>query len=353
VNFSLADAAFEPLVGRQLHEAEIAAEAATTNDSLTDIALAYFDLVEAHALLANATDALKATDEMVRLATLFAKAGQGSIAEQYRAEAEQARWRQAVEDAQRHIVGRSVELARRLRLDAGVRLVPVDTQLVPVNMLPSGQSVEELVATGLTSRPELAQHQSLIEATLSRMRQEQWRPWLPSIQAGASAGTFGGGRSTNFDSQNERSDVDLLAVWELRNLGFGNMVMRRRAAVENRQAEIEAEMMRDRVVSEVVTAAADVESLRRQIQTAQRGIAAAKKSYDANLARIREAEGLPIELLQAIRARNEAQDTYSKSLSEFNRAQHRLLRAIGRPLGTDVQPPDEQGPPLPPLDDQR
>ena len=95
-----------------------------------------------------------------------------------------------------------MELARRLRLAGGVRLVPVDTQLVPVNMLPSGQSVEELVATGLTSRPELAQHQSLIEATLSRMRQEQWRPWLPSIQAGVSAGTFGGGRSTNFDSQN-------------------------------------------------------------------------------------------------------------------------------------------------------
>ena len=341
VNFSLADAAFEPLVGRQLHEAEISAEAATTNDSLTDIALAYFDLVEAHALLANANDALKATDEMVRLTTLFAKAGKGSVSEQYRAEAEQARWQQAVEDAQRRIVGRSVELARRLRLDAGVRLVPVDTQLVPVNMLPSGQSVEELVATGLSSRPELARHQSLIEATLSRMRQEQWRPWLPSIQAGASAGTFGGGRSTNFDRQNERSDVDLLAVWELRNLGFGNMVMRRRAAVENRQAEIEAEMMRDRVVSEVVTAAADVESLRRQMRTAQRGIAAANKSYTANLARIREAEGLPIELLQAIRARGEAQNTYSKCMSEFNRAQYRLLRAVGRPLGSDVPPPLE------------
>ncbi len=333
LNLSLADAAFEPLVGLQLLDAEEAAESATVNDALLAIATAYFDLVEAHSHLANAHDALDAAEEMVELATLFAEEGQGSLSEKYRAEAEQAHWRQTVEDAHRHATARSAELARLLHLGGGVTLVPVEDRMVPVEMVEESTSVEALVATGLQARPEMAQYQSLVDAAVTRVRQECLRPWLPYIQLGASAGAFGGGPSSQFDNQSGRSDVDVLAVWELKNLGLGNISLRRRRASQMHQAEVEAEAVQDKIIAEIITAAADVGSYRRQIDSTGEGVAAADKSYQANLERIREAEGLPIELLQAVRARAASQNAHTVAISNYNRAQFHLLRALGRPPG--------------------
>ena len=53
-------------------------------------------------------------------------------------------------------------------------------------------------------------------------------------------------------------------------------------------------------------------------------------SLDLNMARIRGAEGLPIEALQAIQAAATARDTYLDAVGEFNRSQFFLLRAVGR-----------------------
>ena len=333
LNLSLADAAFEPLVGLQRLDAEEAAESATVNDTLLAIATAYFDLVEAHSHSANAHDALDTAEDMVELATLFAEEGQGSLSEKYRAEAEQAHWRQRVEDAQRKATARSAELARLLHLDGGVTLIPVEDRMVPVEMVEESTQVEELVATGLQARPEMAQYQSLVDAAVTRVRQECLRPWLPYVQVGVSAGSFGGGPSSQFDSQSGRSDVDLLAVWELKNLGLGNISLRRRRESQMYQAEVEAEAVQDKIIAEIITAAADVGSYRRQIESTGEGVDAADKSYQANLERIREAEGLPIELLQAVRARAASQNAHTVAISNYNRAQFRLLRALGRTPG--------------------
>ena len=58
---------------------------------------------------------------------------------------------------------------------------------------------------------------------------------------------------------------------------------------------------------------------------------AATGTYPLSLQRIRGGEGLPIELLQAIRARANAQNAYTKAVTSYNRAQFRLLRATGQP----------------------
>ena len=118
----------------------------------------------------------------------------------------------------------------------------------------------------LASRPELAQLGALTSASNERIRQEHWRPWLPNLVLGASAGTFGGGMSDTFTNQGSRSDVDALAVWELRNAGFGNHVLRQRRASQWRQRRIELGWMRDLVAQEVRSATADVQSYRQQIE---------------------------------------------------------------------------------------
>ena len=331
MDLSLADVWFEKLAAKQMFCAAAAARTATVNDTLLAISLAYYELAEAHGLLADAKLGLAATEEMVDLTSKFAQHGQIAESEVARAKAARGLRQQEVEDAQRMTLTRSAELVRLLRLHSQVELVPAEERLVPVEIVEDSTALDELLATGLSNRPELRRYQHLVAATNERIRQEHWRPWLPHLAVGYSAGTFGGGPSGTFENQNGRGDFDALAVWELYHLGVGNHVLRRQRDSQNRQANLQFGIVRDRVIAEVTIASADLRSYRRQIDSTTQSIDAAEVSYRLNLQRIRQGEGLPIELLQAIRARTDAQDAYTRTVTNYNGSQFRLLRALGRP----------------------
>lgn len=331
IDFSLADAAFEPLMARQLLQAQAAARNADVNETLQNVAVAYFDVVEAHGLLVNALVGIATSEQMVELTELFAREGRGEQSEVARATTELAAWRQAELDARRLVRARSAELARLLRLEPSLILLPLEDRVVPVELVGEELPTDALLAQGLVSRPELAEQQALVRAALAQLDQELWRPWLPNLAVGASAGTFGGGTSAEFDNQGSRSDVDVVATWELRNLGFGNGALRRGRASQTRQARLQAAAVRDRIMAEIVTAASDVAAYRRQIDIAQAAIDASGEAYRLSLIRIREGEGLPIELQQAIRAHADALNAYTRAVSNYNRAQARLVRALGEP----------------------
>jgi outer membrane protein TolC len=330
VNLSLADAAFEPLSAGQELNAKDAAEQAALNDTLRDIAVAYFQLVEAHGRRANADQALKAARAMVDHVTQFEREGFGSKTEVSRAAAEKASWQQIVEDARRESTTKGAELARLLRLDPTIELVPAEDKVLPIELVEKHAEVHDLIGQAMAMHPEITEREALLQAACHRVNQEHWRPWLPNVQVGASGGSFGGGPSSNYENPGGRSDFDALAVWELKNLGYGTAAARRERNSQFAQADLELEKMRDRVKSDVVSALADVTSYRRQISFAQEGIQAATSSLKLNADRIREGEGLPIEVIQSIRALARARDDYTKAVSMYNASQYRLLSAIGQ-----------------------
>ncbi len=330
VNLSLSDAYFKPLAARRRLQAAGAESFATRNNSLLEIAERYYDFLEAEGKLANAQEGLKAIREMRELVEIFAREGGGSLAEVDRATTEETRWRIAVEDSRRRSRAASVELIRLLRLDTSMQLLPAEAGVAPVTLIEQSRSLEELIAQALATRPELTQRQALISEAFERYRMEQWRPWLPNLQAAGSGGAFGGGPSGQFDNQKGRGDVELIAVWELRNLGVGNQAKKGQRSSQLRQRQTELSLWRDRVVTDVAAAMADAESFQTQIDIAVAGAESAAASYRRNLQRIREGEGSPLELLHAIRARGETQDAHTHAVVQFNRAQARLLRAIGQ-----------------------
>ncbi|MEX0714601.1 MAG: TolC family protein, partial [Pirellulales bacterium] len=99
VDLALADAAFEPLVARQLVRAQAAARTTDVNDTLLAVATAYFDVVEADGLLANAESGVAAAREMSEITGSFFREGRGARSEFDRANAELAFWRQAAADS--------------------------------------------------------------------------------------------------------------------------------------------------------------------------------------------------------------------------------------------------------------
>ncbi len=333
VNLSLADAYFKPLAACQEVAAHGAAERVASNDSLAEIAIGYHSLLEAHGRLANAEDARGMAEKMVGLVENFEREGFSSKTEVSRARTALGRWHRDVADAERRAVTTSAKLARVLRLPAQVQLVPAEEFVLPIEIVESTQDLDSMVAEACLRRPEISQQRAFREAACFRVQEEKWRPWIPNVQAGASGGGFGGGPSTSFPSASDRSDVDLLAVWEWQNMGLGNVARQRIRRGELHERVLELEALRDKIAAEVVAAAADVFSYRRQMEIAQEAILAAEQSYQLNEQRIRESEGLPIELLQSISALAEARNAYTETVANYNRSQYRLLRALGNPAG--------------------
>src|SRR5207249_7531812 len=105
----------------------------------------------------------------------------GPQVEVVRARAELARRRQAVHSARERWRVASAELARVLRLDPAALIEPLEPPHLRMTVVPPGQCLDDLIALGLTNRPELAAQQALVRATLERLRQERLRPLIPSV----------------------------------------------------------------------------------------------------------------------------------------------------------------------------
>ena len=338
VNLSLADARFEPVIAGRLLEASRSAQSSVMNDVLLEIAIAYIDVLEARSRLVHVRQSHQDATAMLELARLFAREGKGSEAEVNRAQVEQAQMQILLEDSQRQIIVRTAQLCQKLHLPPDTQLVPEEEQLRPMQVIEDQQGHSALVAHGLARRPELATQTSLIEAAEGELTKEQWRPWLPNLQVGASGGTFGGGASGTFANQAGRGDLEVLAVWEWRNLGVVDYAIQAQQQTRIQQQQTKRALIRDQVVTEITVALADVESYRRQMATALESLQAADDSYRRNQQRVREAEAMPLELIHAIRARMQARNNYTDAIASFNRAQFRLLRAVGQPpVSTDRQ----------------
>jgi len=333
VSLSLADAYFKPLAACQEVAANGAAERVASNDSLAEIAIGYHSMLEAHGRLANASDAQEMAQKMVGLVENFEREGFSSQTEVSRARTALGRWKRDAVDAERQTVTTSAKLARVLRLPAQVQLVPVEEFILPIDFVDGTQNLDAMIADAWHRRPEISQHVAYREAACFRVQEEKWRPWIPNVQTAASGGGFGGGTSTNFPSAASRSDVDLLAVWEWQNMGLGNVARQRLRRGELHERVLELEAQRDKIAAEVVAAAANVVSYRRQMEIAQEAISSAEQSYRLNEQRIRASEGLPIELLQSIFALTEARNAYTESVANYHRSQVQLLRALGSPAG--------------------
>ncbi len=333
VNLSLADAIFQPRAACQEVAAHSAAARASQNDSLMEIAVAYHALVEANGQLASARHAESLANAMVDQVEKFKREGFSSLTESSRAQVNLAHWQRVVIDAERVTVVRSAKLARLLRLPPQVQLAPAEEFVLPIDYVDGisdgAMDVDAMVAMALGSRPEVAQYAAMREAAGWRVQEERMRPWIPSVQVGTSAGGFGGGPSSSFTNESGRSDVDLLAVWEWKNLGVGNVALQRERRGQLHQRALELEDIRDRIAAEVVAAAADVRAYRQQSDIARESIAVAQTSYELNDQRIRESEGLPIELIQSITALAETQAAYTEAVAKFNQAQYRLMHAMG------------------------
>ena len=327
--FHATDAIFQPRINEHAASARSHAIDAAVNDTLLDGALAYLELLRAEQLRAVANETLANATELAELTTKFSDAGQGPQADADRAKTEAAIRRNDVSRAEEDVDVANARLVEVLSADPDTRIVPTEPVVVPLHLIEADQGTGELLAIGLSHRPELGEARHLVSEAVHRYEREKYAPLLPSVLLGMSESSFGGGLGGNVDNSEHRFDFDAVAFWELRNFGFGERAARDERWSVYEQRQLEEVRLMDRVAREINVAHAQVRSRKGQIAVAESAVKAATESYDRNTTRIKEGIGLPIETLQAIQALDQARREYVRTVVDYNAAQFRLHRAVG------------------------
>lgn len=337
VDLSLVDVLFEPLAARQAADAAQANQSATFNDTLLATSIAHIELVRAHSEVVIATEAVENAQELLKLTKDFAETGRGLQADANRAGAELASRRRDALRAEEAVVTASAELARILRLDPTVRLVPIKIQPVSVELVDGSADIHELIAQAQALRPELSQANAQLMETCTRIRQEKLRPVLPHVYTGFSGGGFGGSPGADASNFNDRTDFDIGVAWEMRNLGLGNRALQAEQLSIHRQAHVSRDAIREQIAAEVTMAREQVRLRNQQLAIAEKQVRSAKRALELNLDGIRGGVLRPIEIQQAIGALAAARRQHVDSVTDYNEAQFALLRAIGQPFtGNDA-----------------
>lgn len=372
--FACTEAIFEPLAARRTMQARKAELQAVTNDTTYAVARAYFDVLQTRGELAAAGDALRRSDELIRKIKVMAP-DLVPLVEVARAEAQYARFRQAERSARERWNVVSAELVRVLRLDPTVVVVPLEPSHLQITLVSPEQPLEGLLPVALAARPELTAYRELTEAALKRWREEQFRPLLPLVFARGNSsqtpdplafGVFGGGPGGTMSNFRTRFDYEIQVLWELKNMGFGNLAAMKQRRAEYDVSKIQAYRIQDLVAREVSEAFSQLQSARDRVAMAEDEVSKAKSSANDNFKGLGEVKRVggqivslvirPLEAVAAEQALLQAYYSYFGAVGDYNRSEFQLYRALGNPaqvlpmldqLLKDVRQPANPVPPAP------
>jgi outer membrane protein TolC len=336
--FAMADAVFQPRIADQQVAARQQRATATTHDYLLYVAVAYLDLLRAYQQQAIARETLDHAEQLADLTAAFARGGQGSQADADRAQTELAVRRNVVAQAAVQTQVASARLVELLDLPSSRVLVPEEPTIVAIELISHDAEAAQLVADGVSRRPEVAESRHLVAEAAERLDRERYAPLLPNLLVEASQSGYGGGQGSTVADFAGRFDFDATAYWQLRNFGLGEVSAREGARSRLAQARLVQVRVTDQVSREIVEAHAQSASLRGQIAVAEAGIRVAGDSYRRNVERIHGGQGLPLEVLQSIQALDQSRREYLRAVGDYDEWQFRLYRAMGCPIPQEASP---------------
>jgi outer membrane protein TolC len=317
------------------------------NEALLNTAEAYFTVQQARGTYAVFTDATAKARDLIKRVESLAR-GLAPQDEIQRARTLLAALEQSTVSAQQRWRVASARLTRVLRLNPAAVVVPLEPDHLQVTLIDPNQPLDDLIAIGLTNRPELASHQALVRATLTRLKQERLRPLLPSVWVTGNntpdfffqGDIFGTGNSTSLNQWAGRSDVATQLIWRLDNLGFGYQARVRERRGDVQLAQVELFNVQDQVAEQVAAAKAELESAAVRVGQAETGLRESVETYQGNLKGLgqttRFADVLvlvnrPQEVVAALSQLQQAYSNYYSTVADYNRAQFRLFYTLGFP----------------------
>jgi hypothetical protein len=357
MNVSMTDVFFEPLVARQVVNSRQWDIQTAKNDALVMTADAYFQVHQHRGMYAGALYCVERGRDLVErishLSRELVPAVEVDRARNLLADLEQ----QSVASRELWRV-RSADLTQVLRLDPRAVIVPQESDHLQLTLIDPARTLDDLIPTALTNRPELASQQALVQAVAQRIRREKGRMLLPSMLINGfqtpmemiQAGIFGLGSNASLNQWVGRDDLSYQPLWQLEAFGLGNLARVKEQRGEQSQSIIEFFRVQDMVAADVTRAQAHLQSAALRVEQADRALRTAITTFNGNFEGLRHTTRFgdvlilvnrPQEVVFALQLMKLAFDDYFATVAQYNRAEFEMFHALGYPANeiTYLRPP--------------
>ena len=327
----LGDAIFKSLEAHQLTKAARHGFDAQQQETTLAAARGYFDLAAAHETVAVAREALRLSADYATEIDRAVEAGIAFKGDALRVKVQQQRDEIALRRAEEDVRLASAKLVQILHLDPIVELVPSRRGgIVPLSIVSTTDSLGDLVSQALAARPETRQSAALLSAAQHAKNGSIYGPLIPSVGGQAFFGGLGGGMNGDTGHFGESEDYVALLNWRVGPGGlfdFGNIHAQQ---ARLRSAAFAADKMIDQVANEVITSHTRLRSLTDQIATAKQSLSDAAEALRLGQERKEFGVGVVLETIQAEQDLARARNDYFNLVTDYNKTQYALLRALGR-----------------------
>jgi outer membrane protein TolC len=329
IDWSPGDIYYAALAAQQ--RALVAEQLAETarRDIVNQAVTRYFDLLNAEASVAVIEDDLRLTEDYAKQLEGAVAAGTAFRADLLRVQTQVSRAKLSIRQGQESRDLAAASLAETLRLPPETELRPAKADLVPVRLVEM-TGLASLVSSATQARPELKAADAASSAAGIEKDRARIAPMLPSVQAGYIGGGLGGGFSGEWGNFGDSHDFFVGLSWKI---GPGGLFDRQRKKItEARQqaTQLQTSQIKASIGREVVEATAKARSARDQITINDEAVAAAEEMV--KLAKERQASqlGVVLEYLLAREELTRARLSRVEAVSNYNKAEHDLQRALGR-----------------------
>lgn len=332
---ALGDAIYQSMVARRLVAAAQHGAEAQRQESVFRAVSAYFDLVLAKSARGVARESVRIADSYAGEIGRAVEAGIAFKGDAFRALAQAERDRLSLRQAEERQRIAAARLAQDLHISPLVELVPEGGEPAPMHFHERDISVKALAERAIAGRPELRQGDARLAAAEKARDGAKFGPLIPTVRADYAYGGLGGGvyadRAT--DRFNDSTDYGIGLAWRLGPGGLFDWSRIDASQARVRIGELELARLRDEIERQVVEAHARVQSLADQIEYSRKALTAAEETLKLARERRQFGVGEVLENIQAAQDLTRARLDYLTAITEHNRAQFALRRAVGTTEG--------------------
>ncbi len=297
-------------------------------ETVREAADRYYELLGAEAGVSVVQDDVVVTERYAGQLEAAVKVGTAFRADLLRVRTQLSRLRLQVRQLEEGVELSAARLSETLRLPSDTALRGAKADMVPVGVVRE-ERLAALISQARAERPEVASLVALTEAARTEEERARLAPWVPSVQAGYSAGGFGGGMDGRLGRFGGQQDFFVGFSWKVGAGGLFDSVRKEGAAVRKESLTLSGKRLEAAIGREVVEAHARSRSAREQIKIAEESVVAAEEM--TRLAGERQASQVGV-VLEYITAREEltrARLAQVRAVMDHNRAQQALKVAVG------------------------
>jgi len=295
---------------------------AAIRQTLFSVISAYFDVLSQERIVEVSQETLRLAQENLEVARTRAAAGAVTRTDVLRATASAEESRRVLIQAENDLVTRRNVLANFLDLTAEERDFDLRTP-PPGSSRPDEGGLEGLLATAYARREDLQARELAIQRE-EETRREVRASYAPTLggQAGASSTAASGGL--------DRSDWQAVLTVRVPFLDAGTRALdMRRAGIQIDRTRVEFDQFREAVQQEVTDAYIQVQSLRETVAALEAQVEAERQAYEDTRTQYRSGTARSLDVLDALRALNNARTDLAVQTFGYEVALKRLDQVTG------------------------